>query len=68
MSRDAMRRSPTFIKPIQVGYQRQTRQYNQALEIRQQLAEALDACLNHDTWILPVTLISAFKHIEASAE
>ena len=32
------------------------------------MAEALNACLNHDAWILPVTLVSAFKHIEASAE
>ncbi|MBE9098281.1 amidase [Vacuolonema iberomarrocanum] len=69
MSRGAMRRSPTFIQPIQAGYQRQARKYRQALEIRQQLATVLDAFLNHyDAWILPVTLVPAFKHIEASSE
>ena len=69
MSRHAMRRSPTFIKPIQDGYQRPTRQYHQALDMRNQLAETLDAFLNrYDAWILPVTLVPAFRHIEASFE
>lgn len=69
MSQGAMRRSPTFIKPIQDGYRRQPKKYQQALETRTQLASILDDFLSlYDALVLPVTLIPAFKHIKPSFE
>ncbi len=68
-SRGAMRRSPNFIRPIQDGYQRNEHTFTQAMEARQQLANSLDEFLSSfDCWILPVTLVPAFEHIEASYE
>lgn len=69
LSQGAMRRSPNFIKPIQDGYKCKQAAFDQALATRERLAGALDTFLaQYDCWILPVTLVPAFEHIEASYE
>lgn len=69
MSRGAMRRSPNFIAPIQRGNRRKLGAYQQGLQQRLVLSNALDEFLQqYDAWVLPVTLVPAFKHIKASFE
>lgn len=69
LSRGAMQRSPNFIRPIQDGYKRNEHVFIQAMETRQMLVNTLDAFLSSfDCWVLPVTLVPAFEHIEASYE
>lgn len=69
LSRGAMHRSPNFIKPIQDGYKRKQDAFEQALEVRKRLALTLDNFLSqYDCWLLPVTLVPAFEHIEATYE
>ncbi len=69
LSRKAMKRSPNFIAPIQNGYRRNKRHYEHALSVREQLTAHLDVFLErYDAWVLPVTLVPAFKHIKPSFE
>ncbi len=69
MSRAAVRRSPTFIKPIQQGNRRKKIWYQQAIQTRSQIIGQLDEFFKHyDAWILPVTLVPAFQHVQASFE
>jgi amidase len=68
-SRGAAKRSPEFIANVMRGYRRDKKQYEKALQEKQQLSKAIDDFLGDEGfWLLPVTATSVFKHMKPTRD
>lgn len=67
--RSSARRSPEFLANVMLGYRHNKRRYAAALAEKRRLSAILDAFLGPDgVWVLPVTTVSAFKHMKPTSD
>lgn len=67
--RSSARRSPEFLANVMLGYRHNVRCYEAALKEKRRLSAVLDAFLGEDgVWLLPVTAVSAFKHMNPTSD
>lgn len=67
--RASARRSPEFLANVMLGYRHDKKRYASALAQKHRLSAILDAFLGSDgVWLLPVTAVSAFKHMKPTSD
>lgn len=67
--RSSAHRSPEFLANVMLGYRHDERRYAIALAEKRRLSAVVDAFLGQDgVWVLPVTAVSAFKHMKPTSD
>ncbi|MEP2718896.1 amidase family protein [Pseudophaeobacter sp.] len=67
--RASARRSPEFLANVLQSYRHSQKRYDLALTEKHVLSAALDAFLaDNAVWLLPVTAVSAFKHLQPTRD